>query len=124
FKFDEKTGTWIDTSKPAGEQTSSQIAPPPMIPSKTPSTSFVTNSQQPTASSFNPSMPPGPPQPSSTLNSTIPSVSSQPRTLSFAAGSTTTTTANTMPPQAAPTAWQPQPNTNTVPQNVQPLNQP
>ncbi|CAF0732113.1 unnamed protein product [Adineta steineri] len=124
FKFDEKTGTWIDTSKPAGEQTSSQIAPPPMIPSKTPSTSFVTNPQQPTASSFNPSMPPGPPQPSSTLNSTIPSASSQPRTLSFAAGSTTTTTtANTMPPQAAPTAWQPQPNTNTVPQNVQPLNQ-
>jgi len=53
----------------------------------------------------------------------MPPGTSQPRTLSFAAGSTTTTT-GTAAPQNTAIAYPPQPNTNTVPVTTQPQSQP
>ncbi|CAF2931302.1 unnamed protein product [Rotaria sp. Silwood2] len=116
LKYDQQTGRWIDTSKSADEQASTQVKPPPMISSNSTSSSFVTNApqqqqQQPQQSSLssthNPSMPSGP------------SHSSQPRTLSFAAGSTTSTPTS----QTTTAAWPPQSNTNTTPKTTQPLPQ-
>ncbi|CAF3497104.1 unnamed protein product [Rotaria sp. Silwood1] len=116
LQYDQQTGRWIDTSKSADEQASTQIQPPPMISSNKTSSSFVTNPpqqqpQQPSSSStYNPSIPSGP------------SHSSQPRTLSFAAGSTTTTT-STAAPQTTTAAWPPQSNTNAAPTTTQPPQQ-
>ncbi|UJR28897.1 hypothetical protein I4U23_010116 [Adineta vaga] len=116
LKYDDKTGQWIDTSKSADEQSTTKLRPPPIVSTQQTATILAPNSQlQQPSSSFNPSLPPGAPQqPSSTLSSTMPPAPSQSRTLSFAAGSTTTTNANTQPSQATPAAWSPQPNTITT----------
>ncbi|CAF0862625.1 unnamed protein product [Rotaria sordida] len=125
LKFDQQTGRWIDTSKSADEQASTQVKPPPMMSSNNTSSSFVANPlqqqqeqqlqqqqqpQQSSSSTYNPSMTSGP------------SHSSQPRTLSFGAGSTTTTT-STPAPQTTAAAWPPQSNTVTAPITAQPSQQ-
>ncbi|CAF4836262.1 unnamed protein product, partial [Rotaria socialis] len=43
LKFDEKTGSWIDTAKSADDQASKQIIPPPMISASNTFSSHATN---------------------------------------------------------------------------------